>query len=386
MQILLILFMAAFFSFCRNPQKDAPPERDFVHPGMLQNKADLDFLKRQVKSGAQPQTSLWAALVASPKASLDWTPRPRKVIVVGFYSKPDIGASDFRRDGDAAYTLALRYYVSGRKPYAEKAISILNAWSYTLDSVTDKNKKLLLGIAGVKFLNAGEIIRYTYSGWSPKDQQAFKNMILHIWYPLLKDFMPGYNGNWDAAISQTMMCIGIFCDRHDIFARAYEHLLKGQTNGAINHYFNLWGQCQESGRDQGHVQMGLGFLSTACEIAWKQGYDLYSAYSGRLAKGYEYTSKYMLGGHVKYVRYTSFSGELLFGDSISAKGRGKFAPVYERAYHHYHDRMGMTMPYTRLALMKSRPEGDSNLFMPWASLLTEGFPVNKPLKARSLKN
>ncbi|MSU24700.1 MAG: hypothetical protein EXS32_12875 [Opitutus sp.] len=31
------------------------------------------------------------------------------------------------------------------------------------------------------------------------------------------------------------------------------------------------GECQESGRDQGHTQMGLGFLGCAAEIAWFRG-------------------------------------------------------------------------------------------------------------------
>lgn len=200
-------------------------------------------------------------------------------------------------------------------------------------------------------------------------------MLLQVWYPLLKDFMPGYNGNWDAAIAQTVMCIGIFCNRSDIFDSAYNQILKGASNGAINNYFNEWGQCQESGRDQGHTQMGLGFLANVCEIAWKQGRDLYSAYNNRLATGYEYTARYMLGEDVKYVRYINFQGKPVFNDTISSIGRGRFAPIYERAYHHYHDRMGMDLPYTKKALEKSRYEGMSRGYLSWASLTTIGFPV-----------
>jgi hypothetical protein len=349
------------------------PAHPFVHPGMVNSLKDLQFLKEKVETGEEPWISLWNELIRSPAASADHTPHPVKVIVVGFYDKPDTGATDFRQDGSAAYTLALRYFVSGKKAYARTCIHILNAWSRTLDSVTNGNKKLLVGIGGIMFLNAAEIIRYASKDWKRKDQEAFQKMILTVWYPLLKDFMPGYNGNWDAAISQTMMCIGIFCNRRDIFERAYDHCLHGEGNGAINYYIDPAGQCQESGRDQGHVQMGLGFLSTACQIAWNQGYDLFSAWSDRLAAGYEYTSKYMLGENVKYVQYVNFRGKPVFGDTISSKGRGHFAPIYERAYRHYHDVKGMDMPYTRRALQKSRPEAYSTLFMPWASLTNEGY-------------
>ena len=349
----------------------------FVHPGMLHDKTDLEFLKTKLRSAEDPWKTNWDALMASPEASLNWTPQPKKVIVVGFYSKPDIGASDFRRDGDAAYTMSLLYYITRDKAYAEKVIGIFNAWSSTLDSITDGNKKLLMGMVGIKYLNAAEIIRYSYKGWKKKDQQAFTKMVLNVWYPLIQDFMPGYNGNWDAAIIQTMMCIGIFCDRKDIFESAYNQCLKGQSNGAINNYFNEWGQCQESGRDQGHTQMGLGFLSTVCEIAWKQGYDLYSAYSNRLALGYEYTAKYLLGEEVQYVKYKDFKGKFVFNDTISGIGRGRFSPIYERPYHHYHDRMGMELPYTKRALEKTRNEKSSGGFMSWATLMTYGYPVKK---------
>lgn len=347
-------------------------QAQFVHPGMMHNKQDLEFLKAKVTAGETPWSELWNDLEASPEAALHWTPQPRKVIVVGFYSKPDIGASEFTKDGDAAYTLALRYYVTNEKAYAKKAVEIISAWSYTLDSVTDGNKKLLVGMNGIKYLNAAEILKHSYKGWKKKDQKAFEKMILTVWYPLLQDFMPSYNGNWDAAIAQTMMCIGIFCDREDIFDRAYNQILKGASNGAINNYFNEWGQCQESGRDQGHAQMGLGFLTNVCEIAWKQGRDLYSAYDNRLAIGYEYTAKYMLGEDVKYVRYINFQGKSVFTDTISPVGRGKFSPIYERAYHHYHDRKGMEMPYTFKALQRSRNEGRTSGFLEWASLTTIG--------------
>ena len=376
------LFMVwACMGLCQAGTSQAP-SNTLIHPGMLHTAKELSFLKEKVTSGAAPWASLFQQLEQSPEASSNWTPHARQVIKVGFYSRPDIGASDFKRDGSAAYTLALRYYLSGNKAAAQQCIDILNTWSHTLDSITGDNRKLLVGIGGVMFLNAAEIMRYAYPKWKRRDQEAFKKMILGVWYPVIEDFMPGYNGNWDAAISQTMMCIGIFADRKDIFLKAYNHLLNGATNGAINHYFNTWGQCQESGRDQGHAQMGLGFLTIASEIAWNQGYDLYAAYDNRLALGYEYTAKYMLGHEVRYVRYTNFQGKQVFGDSISQKGRGHFSPIYERTYHHYHDVMGLQMPYTKEALEKSRPEGASTLFLPWASL-TSRVPVSNDLSKHS---
>ena len=56
----------------------------------------------------------------------------------------------------------------------------------------------------------------------------------------------------------------------------------------MTHYIiNEEGQCQESGRDQQHTQLGLGCLAEACEVGWRQGVDLYGAADNRLLRGYE---------------------------------------------------------------------------------------------------
>ena len=201
-------------------------------------------------------------------------------------------------------------------------------------------------------------------------------MVINVWYPVIKDWTPRYNGNWDAANGQTLMCIGIFLDRRDIFDTACKQLLDGDTNGAIKNYFYESGQCQESGRDQQHVQMGLAFLACAAEIAWNQDIDLYGAFDNRLYKGFEYTARYMSGEEVPHVQYITWFGKPVYGPEISSKQREKICPAWERAYHHYHDRKGMDMPYTRKMIQKSRPEGTANQsFMPWALLTSAGLPV-----------
>ena len=67
---------------------------------------------------------------------------------------------------------------------------------------------------------------------------------------------------------QTMLAMGVFLDDRAMFDRAVDYYLHGEGNGAIEKYFNTFGECQESGRDQAHTQMGLGFLGAACELAW----------------------------------------------------------------------------------------------------------------------
>lgn len=364
---------ALMFHFKRN-DKQSSVKRRFIHPGMLHSISDLNFLKNKVNAKSEPWLSAWNELRKSPAAQLSYKMSPQNHVARGPYNKPDIGATSFLKDGAAAYTMALQWIVLGDRSYAKKAIEIINGWSHALDSITMGDRKLLIGMAGIHYLNAAEIIKHTYNDWSEKEQKVFESMILNIWYPIIQDFQPGYNGNWDAAIGQTMLCIGIFLDRHDIFDKAYEHLLKGNSNGSLAHYFMPNGQCQESGRDQYHTQMGLGFLSAAAEIAWKQGFNLYGAYNNRLAAGYEYTAQYLSGAEVPYVQYKNYKGEKVFGMEISPKGRGKYSPIYERAYRHYHDRMGLEMPYTKKALGHSRTEGLGSSHMSWSTLLNASYP------------
>ncbi len=353
----------------------------FVHPGMLHTKSDLEDLKSRVQSGKEPWFSAFGELKNSKYADLNKAPRPFENVANGPHNKPNNGGTEFYQDGNFAYTMALLWVITGDQRYAEKSIEILNAWSYTLKMVTLESKKLKIGVAGIKYLNAAEIIRYTYKNWKKKDQDAFEKMILDIWYEGIKDFRPLVNGNWDASMEQTMLCIGIFLDRKDIFDRAYHQLTVGDSNGAIDNYFSETGQCQESGRDQGHTQMGLSYICNACEVAWKQGYDAYSLYDNRLLKGFEYTAKFLLKEDVPYVRYQTYYGKYVFGDTISKKGRGGCNPIYELPYHHYHVRKGLEMPYTLRLLNINRNEKPQDGYMPWTSLLyaPEVNSVNVPV-------
>lgn len=123
----------------------------------------------------------------------------------------------------------------------------------------------------------------------------------------------------------------------------------------MRHYFKPSGQCQETGRDQGHTQMGLDYLSNTCEVAWSQGIDLYSAFENRLLKGFEYTSKYNLGFDVPYEPYRSYQGRYYY-KSISGKSRGKLRPMYEKVLNHYQNRAGTETPFTEQAVTKRRKD------------------------------
>lgn len=365
--LLLLLFVGAASTLSA---------QSFTHPGLLHSKGELEFIKLKLATSEQPWKSAWDQLQESKVASLEYKPEPFAKVVRGAYNKPDIGSSNLSNDASAAYAHALQWSLTGKKAHGAKTIEILNAWASTLESVSGHDARLLIGMDGVKFCNAAELIRHTSTEWPKEDQKHFERMLREIFYPVIKDFHPTANGNWDASMIQIMIAMGIFLDDRAMFDRAANYFRAGEGNGAITKYFNEFGQCQESGRDQLHVQMGIGFLACACEMAWKQGVDLYGAADNRLAKGFEYTAKYNLGEDVPFERYRSVEGRYDHS-KISRRGRGRFRPIYERIVHHYHGRRGLEMPHCQKVTEKKRPEGSHSQHMSWGTLTSYGLPVAK---------
>ena len=393
--LLLLLFLLGSVA---SALADQPPEstqevKPFVHPGLLHSRAELEYIKQKIESGEEPWKAAWERLQSSKRSrgrsrrrrsrerttsnigvsSLDYKPSPLANVVRGAYNDPNIGSSDFSSDSMAAYSHALQFWMTGKEAHASKAIEILNAWSDTLETIGGHDARLLVGMGGIGYCNAAELIRHSEARWETEDQDRFEQMLRKIFYPLIEDFFPSANGNWDASIIQTMLAMGVFLDDRVMFDRAVDYYRQGEGNGAIENYVNAFGECQESGRDQAHTQMGLGFLGCACEIAWKQGVDLYGAADNRLALGFEYTAKYNLGNDVRYEPYKSFDGRYHY-KNLSSDSRGRFAPIYERIFHHYHDRKGLDMPYSGEVAEKRRPDGFSTTHMPWGTLLFHGLP------------
>lgn len=323
---------------------------EFVHPGIYHNADDLAFMREKIETKAEPWFGAWKALQAESSAKTGWTPHAVAVLDAN---------KDSYMGGDpiAAYSHALQWALTGDPANAKKAIEILNAWSSTLRDIkgNTSQEKLVWGWNGCHLVNAAELLRYYVqpdgegSGWKEKDIAEFEKM-LELGYEKIKDFESGFNGNWDAAMMNTMLCTAIFMNDQAMFDKVIDHFYgKYQVSGGktkkgdLASYILPSGQCQESGRDQGHVRMGLGHYAAICEAAWKQGVDLYGAYDNRLMAGFEYTAKYLLG-------YDDVPFEKIPGvqfTAISPDKREKLHGSYESIYQHYAGRKGLEMPYTR---------------------------------------
>ncbi|TCC88628.1 hypothetical protein EZ428_18495 [Pedobacter frigiditerrae] len=346
----LSLFICSLFLI-----QQATAQQKFVHPGILHGNAALDLIHQRVNGAKQPWLGGVEALRANPFSSSAYK------VKGGFDSvarEKDFGlhAQEVNNDCIAAYYNALMWTATGKKAHAEKAVEILNAYSYKLKAIVRRDKELLAGLNGSHFLNAAEIIRYSYKGWDPKDIAQCEKMFLEVFYPVVKSYAPWANGNWGNACLKTAMAIGVFCNNREIFDDAVNYYLKGEGNASLPNYIYESGQCQESGRDQAHAQLGLGNLAECAEIAYNQGIDLYGALNNRLLKGFEYTAKYNLGGEVPFEVKSDVTKKYMH-QTVSADNRGEFRPIYEMVYNHYQNRKGINAPYTKKVIDKIRPEG-----------------------------
>jgi hypothetical protein len=277
-------------------------------------------------------------------------------------------------DTAAAYALALDWRVSGDVRRGAAAARILNAWAHTLTSVTGTSDKFLAsGIYGYQLAVAGETLR-DFLDWAPADRAAFRQMLLTVFAPMNSDFLQHHNdakidhywANWDLANTASLMAIGVFADRRDLYVQARDYYLHGTGNGAILHaawqtYYGGLAQWQESGRDQGHTLLGIGLAGTICEIAWHQGDDLFSAYDNRLLAAARYVARYNLGRDVPYTPYANSDVTQL---AISPNARGQARPIWALLYGHYVQRKGLAAPELAQIIAAQGPDGGGGDYGP----------------------
>lgn len=324
------------------------------HPGILNSKLELDLLRADLESGNQFRVDLYNHVTSIKEGRLS---NPQKAspsdTIVAFES------NSFKYDAQAAYLHSILWVLTEDTKHAQIAIDILNAWSGTLKAIVHKeddvyNHALLFGGIYIgAWVNSAEILKYSGADWSQSDQDAFSDIVRDVFLgQCLTDYRPNFNGNWDLANEWSRLACHVWLDDKDGFDTVLSRIKDGNTNGSIMNYILESGQNQETGRDQVHAQMGLEFLSYCTEIAWNQGIDIYEYGNRSLGKAFEYTAKYNLGFDVPFEVYPSPVGNNSHDDATEPSDveRGNIYPIYERVYHHYHDRLEQELPMVKKLL------------------------------------
>lgn len=343
------------------------PAQDFSHPGIFNTEADYARIRQKIAEKQEPWYTAWNNLLVAPEAQLNWTSHATETVIRG-------GTGDnivlMYRDVASIYEHALIYKISGDVSHANKAVELLNSWATINKSVSgNADRYLAAGLNGYQFANAAEMMR----GYPGFEFEKFKNYMLNVFYfPMNERFLIGneygsahndacatnYRVNWDACNMNAMMAISILCDYKDGFNKAINYAKNGDGTGNIKRTVNfihspIWGQWEESGRDQGHAVGGLMLYGVFCEMAWNQGVDMYSYDDCRYRKGAEYVARYNIMtdsagttlGKYNDLPYTSYSRQMgstctWYTESVLGSAtRGKYGNVWEMIYNHYARRL-----------------------------------------------
>lgn len=343
----------------------------FIHPGLLHSEEDLEKAWDNVQNNVSPNKETYDALFWDTFSNAGWWPRPLEVVTRGGTDSINQLRIDVRR----AYQNALLWKLSGDTAHGEAACRIINAWSSTMKQLGgNADRFLAAGLQGYELANIGELMR----DHPDFDTEGLQNLLLNVFYPMNQDFMVRHNdshignywANWELANIASMISIGVYCDREDIYEQALYYFKNGKGNGSFYHTMPYvleengkeLVQWQESVRDQGHTTLGLVLAGVICETAWNQGDDLYGMSDSRFKKAVEYSVKYnSLGEDVPSSWYFRAYGNLNSKPRYEAYAgvnpyqRGSWRPIYYQMYNHYVNRKGGQMPC--VAQMIANAEG-----------------------------
>lgn len=341
----------------------------WISANSLLSDSDFTRMKTNIDAGVAPWTTGWNALTSSGRAQNNGRePTPIAAIIRGG------DGENFRlmvEDLQRAYQYALRWRVSGDTAFADLSVKYMDAWSSTLTSLWGNSDRFLAaGLYGYQWAMTGELMR-SYSGWSSSGITALQNMLLNHFYPKSQTFLTTHNdanitnywANWDLCSICGIAFIGVFCRRKDIYDEALDYYYNGRGNGAADHSVycihpgNL-GQWQEQARDNGHSTLGIALNALICELAWKQGDDLYGYRNNRFLAGAEYVAKCQLtassdNSTIPFSVYVNRQGTFT---EASTSGRSNYRPAWEAVYNHYVNRKGLSAPNVTTMAANLRPE------------------------------
>src|SRR5882757_1168187 len=283
-----------------NPQAKnaaaAPQITSFVHPGVLNTQASLQYAASQVNGNDAGRLASYQKVLDFINSHTYPTSFP-SVVVVGSNGATSPSKNQIRSDAELVYALALRWTKTGDFNYANQAIGILNGWAShfqrydLLDASTNANQPdLEASWTTPGFVAAAEIIRYykvngVGSGWSDADIAQFSTFLNLVKNNYINN-VPAYNNNWDASAGYAKMAIGIFLNSATVYQNGYNFIMTNLPI-VINANGTLPELCDR--QDCVHYQYSVTAFAYAAELARIQGDNaIWTANASLISKGYDF--------------------------------------------------------------------------------------------------
>lgn len=155
----------------------------FDHPEGMHPKAQIAFVKQQIKARKQPYLTAYFQLIAKSDSALNINQHAiADFSIPGFYVKKEEHRQKslaLQVDGFSAYSCALAWQLTGKKKYAKKAIYFLNAWATINKKYSENDGPLVMCYSGTSMLMAAELMR-DYKKWRPQQQQVFADWVRNV--------------------------------------------------------------------------------------------------------------------------------------------------------------------------------------------------------------
>ena len=260
-------------------------------------------------------------------------------------NRPDINMREHTDDSEAALYHAFQWYVTRNEAHAELATEIVDSWATTHTIWDGTSIHLHAAYRGGMMVQAAEILRHTYPGWTQQNTDNCETYFRDIIYPQFRLPDPiraanqGANNIWGA------LQVAVFLSDEQMFQDCIDAYLDSPCGGISNSLAN--GQCGDTGRDQGHAGAMIGNLGAVAAILYVQGVDVYEVLDNRLLRMMEYWCEYNSGVEVDYTVHGTCYG---YYTSIGPIGRDPVATfpisVMEGVRTAYVLRKGLEAPHT----------------------------------------
>jgi hypothetical protein len=372
----------------------------------LHTSADIEYVRQQLSAGNSPWSEALTRLESSNYAKVTYTASPVEYLArldannwkelnwrwenAGiadlWYDGIYVNYTNLMRDAAAAYQLALRYQILQDKQYADAAKKILTDWASTnkgllrnsAGELIDPNEFLIL-IQAHQLAAAAQLLRISDDWQSTDDFAKVCTWLKSTFYVPASDFLVRHNDttdhywlNWDLACMNAILSIGIVSDDAAMQAEAIDYFKSGNGVGniakAVPYVYDdpdgtgeKLGQCNESGRDQGHATLCASLLGTFCQMANGIGEDLFAYDNYRAVAMAEYIAKYNVkdGDAFKYdassLPFTSYYYCSQQMDAISDNSRGTVRPGWD-IWVGYCNKNGLPCKYANEMAANDRPD------------------------------
>ncbi|KFY15438.1 hypothetical protein V491_05687 [Pseudogymnoascus sp. VKM F-3775] len=290
----------------------------------------------------------------------------------------------FTNDARAAYQNALMWYITKNQSHWDLSTSILDAWGTNLTDIIGTDTSLLIALEGDIFVNAAEIMRWE-GNWVEKGAKAsggsgFSNQL--YWLFARQSIIIG-QANYGMASIKALLSFAVYLDDISMYNYALNAYQNDLCAGIHGNYHPKTGQGAETGRDQSHAVVGLGWTAEAARVIQSQGVDVYSLGDNLLLKAAEYSAKYNLNNSVPFdstfyrCEAILVNGPWAEPSTISRGISSKSTNVWDIIYYQYVVKKGLDAPWTTKAKRtkdtfggEQHPTGNGLSDMPgWGDLI-----------------